>query len=450
MVFTITYVLLIFFLLLMSKVCINGLIIQSKQLNIKRFFNNNNIISNECKKKSSSSSSLIILHSDVISSLISSDDKWALWSIASTAAALGLKLEKTAIGKSLSGPVCAMLITAILTNIGVLPSTGSIHLTNLQSFVVKLATPLLLLGADLKKIFNETGSLMKAFLLGTIGTLLGSSLGFIIFAPSLSSLGEVGDSWKIAASLTAKNIGGGLNFMSVVDALKPSSLSVGTGLAVDNLLGLFYFPLISWIGGDTKDEVKIIDESNNTSNQNENEIENMTNSLAIGMTIAAIAEFISKVTNLPSVPISTFIAVIVATMFPSQLKSIIPSGEVLGRLLLMLFFGSIGNSSGTIVSTFTSTGAAALCGFGLVLYAVHLTVILGFGKLFKLDLPEILIASNANIGNSATAAALASSKGWKSKLLPAFLVGTFGNAIGTFCGLLLGQTFLKKIAESIL
>ena len=176
----------------------------------------------------------------------------------------------------------------------------------------------------------------------------------------------------------------------------------------------------------------------------------MTNSLAIGMTIASIAEFISKITNLPSVPISTFIAVIVATIFPSQLKSIIPSGEILGRLLLMLFFGSIGNSSGTIVSTFTSTGAAALCGFGLVLYAVHLSVILGFGKLFKFDLPEILIASNANIGNSATAAALASAKGWKSKLLPAFLVGTFGNAIGTFCGLFLGQTFFKKIADSIL
>lgn len=400
-----------------------------------------------------SKQSLIVLDAVESLSLIGTDDRWALWAIASSAAALGLKLERTAIGKSLSGPVCSMLITAILTNVGVLPS-GSIHMTNLQSFVVKLATPLLLLGADLNKIFRDTGSLMKAFLLGTIGTLLGSSLGFLLFGPNLSTLGELGDNWKIAACLTAKNIGGGLNFMSVADALKPSPLSIGTGLAVDNLLGLLYFPLISWIGGDSKDSTSTIVESNQIrdekSSSSENEIENLTTALAIGMAIAATAEFIATRTSLPPVPISTFIAVILATSIPSRLKEVIPSGDNLGRLLLMLFFGSIGTSSGTIATTFTSSGAVGLCGFGLVLYAVHLAVILGFGKLLKFPLSEILIASNANIGNAATAAALASAKGWKSKLLPAFLVGTFGNAIGTFCGLILGQTFLRKLAENMI
>ena len=41
--------------------------------------------------------------------------------------------------------------------------------TNLQSFVVKLATPLLLLGANLFKILKETKGLLKSFLLGTLG-----------------------------------------------------------------------------------------------------------------------------------------------------------------------------------------------------------------------------------------------------------------------------------------
>jgi len=382
----------------------------------------------------------------VLSSFINIDDRWSLWAVASSAAAIGLRLERTVLGKSLSGPVCAMLITAILTNFGILPS-GSVHMTNLQSFVVKLATPLLLLGADLNKIFRETGSLMKAFLLGTVGTLLGSTLGFVLFGSSLSTLGELGDNWKIAACLTAKNIGGGLNFMSVADALKPSSLSIGTGLAVDNLLGLLYFPFISWIGRDFKENSTITSSGPSLSDEtisNDSNIENMTNALAIGMAISAIAEFIAKVTGLPPVPISTLIAVLLATLFPSKLKEIIPSGESLGRLLLMLFFGSIGASSGTIATTITSSGAAALCGFGFVLYAVHLAVILGIGKFF-FPLPEILIASNANIGNAATAAALASAKGWKSRLLPAFLVGTFGNAIGTFCGLILGQAVLQKM-----
>jgi uncharacterized membrane protein len=101
-----------------------------------------------------------------------------------------------------------MLITAFLTNIGILPATGSVHLRELQGFVLKLATPMLLLGADLKKIFRETGVMLKAFALGTIGTLLGSSIAFLLLSGPLSVMGVPGDSWKIVSALTAKNIGG--------------------------------------------------------------------------------------------------------------------------------------------------------------------------------------------------------------------------------------------------
>jgi uncharacterized membrane protein len=71
---------------------------------------------------------------------------------------LGIQAEKkTAVGRSLSAPVCAMLFGAIATNLNILPSEGSIYLSSLQSFSVKLALPLLLIGADLKKIISETG-----------------------------------------------------------------------------------------------------------------------------------------------------------------------------------------------------------------------------------------------------------------------------------------------------
>lgn len=181
--------------------------------------------------------------------LIPADANWSLWAFVAASAAFGLKLEKsTVIGKALSGPVCAMLISAFATNIGVLPSTGSIYITQLQSFVVKLATPLLLLGADLQKIYKETKGLTKAFLVGSIGTTLGAILSFAIFHKQLDDVGVYGDGWKIAAALTAKNIGGGLNFMAVVDILKVSPAAVSAGLTVDNILGLLYFPFISTIG----------------------------------------------------------------------------------------------------------------------------------------------------------------------------------------------------------
>jgi uncharacterized membrane protein len=177
------------------------------------------------------------------------DNQWGIYATVAVSAATALRLErKTKVGKSLSGPVTAMLISAVLTNIGILPSEGSIYIVSLQGFVLKLATPMLLFGADLKKIFRETGVMLKAFVLGTLGTMLGSLLGFLLMSGSMRNIGIDGDSWKIASALCAKNVGGGLNFFAVADAIKLSPSALATGLAVDNLLGLLYFPFVSWLG----------------------------------------------------------------------------------------------------------------------------------------------------------------------------------------------------------
>lgn len=404
--------------------------------------------SNQLRKQASSTL--------LLSSFISPDDKWSLWAISSIAAAVGLKLEKkTAIGKSLSGPVTAMLVTAFMTNIGILPTGGSIHLTALQSFVVKVATPLLLLGADLNVIVRDTGILLKAFCLGTIGTIIGSLISYLLLHTHLSGLGS--DSWKIVAALTAKNIGGGLNFMSVASSLDVSGTTMATGLAVDNLLGLVYFPLISFLGRKIPSEASSISDGKdgnfivavNTDTNNSLDSENVTTALSIGLTISAISEYISINSNnmISPIPLSTLLAVIVGTCFPTALKPFIPSAERIGQVLLLLFFGSIGNSSGTIMSAIASTGSSALLAFGLILYVVHLLFITTAGRLMKIPLKDILIASNANIGNAATSSALASGKGWKSKVMPALLVGTLGNAVGTFIGLMLGQFILKPMSS---
>jgi uncharacterized membrane protein len=55
----------------------------------------------------------------------------------------------------------------------------------------------------------------------------------------------------------------------------------------------------------------------------------------------------------------------------------------------------------------------------------------------KLDLAEVMIASNACILGPATAAALAASKGWRPLVTPGILVGLFGYAIATFIGVAL-------------
>lgn len=109
-------------------------------------------------------------------------NQWYQYAVISASAALSLKSERFKIGQLLSAPVCSMLISVILTNINVLPAEGSGYIRRLVDISVKLATPLLLLDADFKRIYKETGgSLVFAFLLGTIGTLVGGYWVEIVF-----------------------------------------------------------------------------------------------------------------------------------------------------------------------------------------------------------------------------------------------------------------------------
>ncbi|MFC0297331.1 DUF819 family protein [Geobacillus jurassicus] len=64
-----------------------------------------------------------------------------------------------------------------------------------------------------------------------------------------------------------------------------------------------------------------------------------------------------------------------------------------------------------------------------------------FGKLFNYDLEDILLVSNANIGGSTTAAALAIAKGWRNLVAPVLVVGTLGYIIENYIGTLLGNWF---------
>ena len=73
-----------------------------------------------------------------------------------------------------------------------------------------------------------------------------------------------------------------------------------------------------------------------------------------------------------------------------------------------------------------------------VILTVHLSFLLLAGKLFKLDLAEIVIASNANMGGPTTAAAMAVARKWKALVIPAILCGTLGYAVATFIGVAVG------------
>lgn len=70
--------------------------------------------------------------------------------------------------------------------------------------------------------------------------------------------------------------------------------------------------------------------------------------------------------------------------------------------------------------------------------SIHMAICIAGGRLLRLPMQAILIASNANVGGPATAAAMASAKGWPHMVQPAMLTGALGYAVATGLGIALG------------
>ena len=131
----------------------------------------------------------------------------------------------------------------------------------------------------------------------------------------------------------------------------------------------------------------------------------------------------------------TNLSLLWSTCFSKQASKMRGAQEI-GTWLIYLFFFVIGApaSVGVLIRN-----APILLLFCMIIVLVNMLFCFLGGKLFRFDLEEIILASNANIGGPTTAAGMAISQGWVKLIGPCMLVGTFGYVIGTWLGILVGS-----------
>ncbi|KAF8113154.1 hypothetical protein N665_0055s0019 [Sinapis alba] len=384
----------------------------------------------------------VTVRSQLSTPLISGNDEWGTWTALFATGAFGLWSEKTKVGSAVSGALVSTLIGLAASNLGIISSDAPAFAIVLN-FLLPLAVPLLLFRADLRRVVQSTGKLLLAFLIGSIATTVGTALAYYLVP--MRALGA--DSWKIAAALMGRHIGGAVNYVAIANALGVSPSVLAAGLAADNVICAVYFTSLFAIGSKIPAETlppPTSDTETNKDSESTNKIPVLliATGIAVSLAICKAGALLTKHFGISggSLPAITAVVVVLATIFPSQFGRLAPSGEAMALILMQVFFTVIG-ASGNIWSVINTAPSIFL--FALVQIGTHLAVILGIGKLLNIELRLLLLASNANVGGPTTAAGMATAKGWNSLIVPGILAGIFGIAIATFIGIAFGVKVLK-------
>lgn len=345
--------------------------------------------------------------------------------------------------KKLGAGAIAILIGIALTNSGFLPG-DSVAYDFLMTQGVSASIVLILLSVDIKSIKAAGPTMLKAFLIGALGSAFGAMIMSYVLAKSIGV-----ESYKLAAQFTGTYVGGGMNFAALGRAFNTSSDLFTAGIAADVIITAIWLvvclaaPVLLTRSNNNEEIIKDTTAIKDKSYTLEKSLYRSDGSmkiahLAVLVTITFGTIFISEELGrqLPYIPEILWLTTLV--LLAAQIPYIknISGGAMLGNYMLLLFLAS--NGAKSVVANIVAVGPAVFY-FAMGTIALHGIFLFGLGYLLKIDAGTLAVASQANVGGSSSALALASARGYTDKILPGIAVGLLGYAVGNYLGLAVGN-----------
>ena len=364
---------------------------------------------------------------------------------AATALAFWLDYRFAALSK-VGASLLAIAFGAALSNTGVVPASSEVYDAVLGP-VTSLAIAWLLLSVNLGDLKKAGPRMVGAFGLAVAGTVLGA---FVAAAVYQARFGD--DTWRIAAAMTGTYSGGSVNFISVGRAAGLSGPLFAGATAADNVVTALWLAvtlvLPIWLRrfypAPTRSNASATsaEQSSTPAGRHQHHpyfvLEGMSaartaNLVAVGLALVLASEWLGQL--VPGVPAILWLTTLALILGHSPLFREAPGAMQLGSVGLHFFFVLIG-----VLSRFSEIVAVGLevLFFTLIVVGVHGIVVFGAGKLLRLDMGSIAVASQASVGGPSSALAVAVSREWRHLVLPGVVVGLLGYAVGTYLGLGVG------------
>jgi len=333
---------------------------------------------------------------------------------------------------------------ALVSNLGLVPTDAPIY-GSIVGFAVPFAVCVILFTVRLADVRDAGTPILVAFVLATLGTVLGVMVGSLTLEPLLGPiLGE--ESWKLAGPYTGTYIGGSLNFFALWTGLEignPDLLAAAN--AVDNLT---LFPLYAlwmlipgWLIGKYtpaprwKVDHRAEDEGPAVVKEEPPLDPAQVTALAfLAILVMAVSEWlkVSVVDRfapaVPTILIVTTLALILAQVGP--IRRLKGAWEI-GDLAFYLFFAAVGAMINFYQAVVLSP---ALFLYVAIIMAIHFTTVYGLGRLFKMEVGVLTMASVATKTGPSMVVPIAETKGWRHLVLPGVIVGMLGYALGNYAG----------------
>ncbi|MEQ9169359.1 MAG: DUF819 family protein [Fulvivirga sp.] len=353
---------------------------------------------------------------------------------------LSVYAGNTKFGEKFGAALLVIIFTAIIANLNLIPSaSNSIGLyTGIFTYLAPISIFYLLLQVNLTSLKKAGAPMIILFLIGSFATTIGILLSWYIVNPQ-SILGN--DAATIAGMLTGTYTGGSVNFNAVAleyNFQEKGILYAGT-IAVDNVVTTIWIVITLAIPTLLRNfwvdkKVKVREHKSSLIDNDQLDMRSFMWLAFLGVVVYYVSELIAELfPSIPSILILSTIGILLAqTKFIKGLNG----SHTLGLYLVYIFLAVIGsNCEISSVIQLQQVGITLLI-FTSVAVLLHGLLTLLIGGLVYRDWEMIAIASQANVGGGTTAMALAETFNRKELILPAILVGTLGNAIGTYLGFL--------------